>query len=167
MRPHGGKQCLKVGVAIKDQPVYKGGEAFVLDIAQPADALALRYGVVVQIFQVRYVLDKRPGALAGNRNPATSQLCDLVGVGQYRLADDKPAPHRPLPKGQLQLFFAGVNVNQALHRHDRVGTCQLVRKPIAAVYAQVSGVPVSRVKLQGLPGKVRDIIHVYRPRLGF
>lgn len=92
VRPYSREQRLKVGIAIKDQPFYKGGEAFVLDIAQPADALALRYGVVVQIFQIRYVLDKCPGALAGNCNPAAGQLCDLIGVGQYRLADDKPAP---------------------------------------------------------------------------
>ncbi len=157
---HGGK----VGVAVKDQALHIGGKALARDIAEPPDAFPFRYQLIVQVFQVADVLHKGFGRFAVHRDTDPRQLRHLVGAGQRPLLHNAPAPHSALPEGQPQLFLAGVDVHQPLHRHHRMGTRHALHAAVGAPYSAVIGFPVSGVQLQRLPVKPRGIVaHIDSP----
>ena len=157
---------LEVGVTVKNQAVNKRRKALVRYVAEASDALFLRNQIIIHVFHVGDVLNKSPGVLAGHRNAGASQLRDLIGTGQHRLADDDLSPDGALPECQLKLFFTRVNIHQPFHRHDRMRTGNLIVIAVLLKNAAVICLPVAGIELQRLVREVGNVIDINGAALG-
>ena len=158
--PHRAEQLPETGVPVEDQPLHIGGEALSWYVPQPPDAFPLGQPVIVPVFQVGNVLHKPLGRLAGDGDPPVCQGGHLLGGGQHGFLHDDLPPVPPLPVGQPELLHSRVDVHQPLYRHHRVRAGGDGEQPVLPGDPQVVRLPVPRVQLHGLAGKLGGVVHV-------
>ena len=115
------EQVPVVCLAVELQLVDVRSEAVTADPAEPSDAAALLQGAVVQLLHFQQIRPQQLSGLARDDDAEGRQLDDLLGAGDRGfLHGDRRPPVVAFSVGDQQPLLAGVLVDQAPDRHDRV-----------------------------------------------
>ena len=150
-----------VALTVKGQVgLVRGKYVVVPHVPQPSHAVSLRQNVIVPVFDVAQVFHQCLGVFRGHRHADRGQLCHLVRHKQHILAVDRIPPPSALAEGDLQLFLAGVDVDEPFHRHDRVRAGDDGHTLHILLHPVLTARPLAAVQFQGLVRERRRVLHI-------